>query len=514
MIWRVRTVVIASVLMATTCGLGMTTGPVSGATPVTLFVANAGTDTGACTSPTTPCTTISYALSQDGGGGVTIDVSGTIRDNVDVTPAASPFAGQVTRQAVGGSPAVIDGGAAGIVFAIQPMASVVLDHLRIENGSGGAVGGGIEVFGDGGVTVEDSSITGNLAQNSSYQGDAQGAGIWAYNAEVTISDSTISGNAVIANNNGSGEGGAIYSYGGEMSMTNSTIAANSVTGGTSAYGGAISLDGGSQSQIVASTISGNSVTAPSVIGGALYNTFGTSTTFAGDIMASASGPPAAGECGGGGQLTDAGYNIDDDGTCGLFRNGSTGDSLTIDGSLSPLGGNGGPTQTILPVASSPAAWVIPPNTTVSGISLCSGDDQRGAGFPRPTTGASSCSLGAVEANNLIPQAISFTSTPPPYPQVGGSYVVTANGGGSENPVQFASATTTVCTVTGSDVSVGVGTCNILANQDGSSAYAAAPQVSQSFPVHPSPSVANGTLAAPVVGMTSSTTEPGIGWPTQ
>jgi hypothetical protein len=123
-----------------------------------------------------------------------------------------------------------------------------------------------------------------------------------------------------------------------------------------------------------------------------------SVTLAGDIMASADGAPAGGECAFGG-FTDAGYNIDDDGSCGLSGPGSISDSSTIDGSLGSLAKNGGPTKTILPSPASPAARVIPPGTTVDAITLCSGNDQRGKGFPRPTPGASTCSIGAVEAES-------------------------------------------------------------------------------------------------------------------
>src|ERR1019366_7028253 len=61
--------------------------------------------------------------------------------------------------------------------------------------------------------------------------------------------------------------------------------------------------------------------------------------------------------------------------------------------------------------------------------------------------------------------------------------VSATGGGSGNPVTFTSATTGVCTVSGSTVTfVGVGTCTINANQAGNASYSAASQVQQSFSV--------------------------------
>ena len=84
----------------------------------------------------------------------------------------------------------------------------------------------------------------------------------------------------------------------------------------------------------------------------------------------------------------------------------------------------------------------------------------------------------------IPQTVTFTSTAPISAAPGGpTYTATATGGGSGNPVTFASATTSVCTVSTATVSfVGGGTCIITANQAGNTTYAYAPQVQQSFTV--------------------------------
>ena len=82
------------------------------------------------------------------------------------------------------------------------------------------------------------------------------------------------------------------------------------------------------------------------------------------------------------------------------------------------------------------------------------------------------------------QAIAFTSRAPTTAAVGGpSYAVAATGGGSGNPVTFSSATSGVCTVSGSTVSfVGTGTCTLDANQAGNANYTAAPTATQSFTV--------------------------------
>ncbi len=80
------------------------------------------------------------------------------------------------------------------------------------------------------------------------------------------------------------------------------------------------------------------------------------------------------------------------------------------------------------------------------------------------------------------QAISFGS-------LGGKtfgdapFTVSATGGGSGNPVTFSSTTTSVCTVSGTTVTIaGGGTCTVDADQAGDSNYNAAPQETQGFTV--------------------------------
>ncbi|MEO8100969.1 MAG: fibronectin type III domain-containing protein [Betaproteobacteria bacterium] len=72
--------------------------------------------------------------------------------------------------------------------------------------------------------------------------------------------------------------------------------------------------------------------------------------------------------------------------------------------------------------------------------------------------------------------------------------LTATGGGSGNPVVFTSITTTVCTVSGSNVTmIGLGTCTIAANQAGNASYLAATQVLQSF------GIVGSVPGAPIIG---------------
>jgi hypothetical protein len=86
---------------------------------------------------------------------------------------------------------------------------------------------------------------------------------------------------------------------------------------------------------------------------------------------------------------------------------------------------------------------------------------------------------------LIPQAISFTSSPPSAEVVGDTYVVTASGGRSGNPVIFSidPGSGPVCSISGSTVTFSnAGSCVIDANQAGNANYQAAPQVQQTVTV--------------------------------
>ena len=89
----------------------------------------------------------------------------------------------------------------------------------------------------------------------------------------------------------------------------------------------------------------------------------------------------------------------------------------------------------------------------------------------------------ITTGSTTPQAIGGFSpaTPVVYaPAPGNTFTLTANGGGSGNPVIFASSTTGVCTAGGTNGSTvtiqTAGTCTLTANQAGNSAYTSAPQV--------------------------------------
>lgn len=89
-----------------------------------------------------------------------------------------------------------------------------------------------------------------------------------------------------------------------------------------------------------------------------------------------------------------------------------------------------------------------------------------------------------------PQSIAFSSVAPTAATVGGAtYSVSANGGGSGNPVTFSidPSAASVCSLAGVTVSfTAAGTCVINADQAGDAGYADAPQAQQSLGVAAAP----------------------------
>jgi hypothetical protein len=88
----------------------------------------------------------------------------------------------------------------------------------------------------------------------------------------------------------------------------------------------------------------------------------------------------------------------------------------------------------------------------------------------------------------ISQTIIFTSVPPTRVFLDDTYMVTATGGGSGNPVTFTidPASAAVCSISGATVTFNEGgaTCTIDANQAGDARYQAALQAQQMVTVSP------------------------------
>jgi hypothetical protein len=153
----------------------------------------------------------------------------------------------------------------------------------------------------------------------------------------------------------------------------------------------------------------------------------------------------------------------------------------------PASANNGSNFTVAAAASSGLAVVY------SSSGVCSNS---GATYTM-TSGSGTCSVIASQAGNgnytaaspvtesvtatgLLSQTITFTTPAPATAKSGDSFTVAAAGGGSGNPVTFTVGAGSVCTLSGSTYTMtsNTGFCSVVANQAGNSAYAAAPQVTE------------------------------------
>jgi hypothetical protein len=302
------------------------------AAATTLYVSQGGLDSGTCTSAS-PCATVSYALTK-APSGATIKVSGTIDDHLTIQ---SPVTITTWPGGPARSPAVLDGTGSGTVVTVFTAGGVTLHDLTIENGSLGIIN---EVGG----------------------------------AALTLSDSTVSGNA--------GENGGIVNFQGTMTIIDSTVARNSDDIGR---GGGIYNTG--TMTVIASTISGNT-------GGGIYSGQGVTATLGATIVAGNTG----GNCVAydAGSLSSAGYNLTNDANGQACSFTAATDRVNKNPLLGHLASNGGPTKTLLPGANSPANdWIASsPPTTLRGVAVCPGTDQRGVA--RPARDETRCTIGAVE----------------------------------------------------------------------------------------------------------------------
>ena len=115
--------------------------------------------------------------------------------------------------------------------------------------------------------------------------------------------------------------------------------------------------------------------------------------------------------------------------------------------------------------------------------LTNGDSYTFTVVATNTNGNSAASAASAAVVPIASQTITFTSGNAG--SVGTAYTVTANGGASTSPVLFTidHASTANCTLAGSAASfTSVGVCMVDANQAGSAAFSAAPQVQMSITV--------------------------------
>jgi hypothetical protein len=299
-----------------------------------------------CAVPSGTYTTIQSAINDSSC--TEIDVAaGTYNEHLFITRT-------VTIQGDTASPTVIDyTGYSGSVIEGNGL-TITLNHLTLTGGSQIGGGGGLRAVGTSTITLNMNycTVSGNTATvpDPANQFGALGGGIFLSSATLNLFNSTVAGNTAQAGTT-PGVGGGIYANLSTVNIVSSTIADNVAEGGGTTSGGGIF------SHV-------------------------TSATLADTIVAGNTG----GNCSG--TMTDNGYNMSDDATCGFSAGTSQNSVATLN--LGALASNGGPTQTIALGAASAAIDQIPDGTSGCGTTVP--DDQRGVA--RPQNGM--CDIGAFE----------------------------------------------------------------------------------------------------------------------
>jgi hypothetical protein len=475
--------------------------------------------------------TLRYAISQ---ANASSDATNTINFNLPSGPQTIVLtqgalvlsnSHPTTILGTGANQLFISGNHTTTVFSISSGATVALDNLTIENGSGFEGGG---IYNSGNLSINDSTLADNTANsyggaiynynatasinNSILNGNTasySGGGIYNYNATATITNSTLS------NNRAGFYGGGIYNYdNATATISNSTLAYNAanimggggiyntflgtvhvnnstLVGNTGSYGGGIYNNSQGTLTVNDSTLADNTANN---YGGGIYNS-GTSATLGNSILA---GNIAGNDPDVVGPFDSLGHNL-----IGIV-NGGSGFNDDLVGSLaSPLNpmlgslaNNGGPTQTMALLLGSPAidagSDALVPIDPSTGQPYAT--DQRGSGYFRIS--GPSVDIGAYEYPQQSPQTITFNPLPNEiYGDADFALTATASSG---LPVSY-SATGNATVHQDNHGNwfahlAGVGTATITASQAGNSNYFAAPNNSESFtiaqatPTVPTPNV--------------------------
>jgi hypothetical protein len=405
----------------------------------------------------------------------------TLRQTIDIDKNLNIDGPGASAMVVSGNGAVQD-------FCLCNRALIVdvtIAGLTIEDGQAGTdpgVGGGISNGGD--LTLTGATITSNAAY-----GD--GGGIFnTWGASLTMVDCTVSDNvsywddgggiendggtasimdSTVSNNWAGGAGGGIANdnaafgaaYGATLTIANSTVSNNYAD-----WGGGVSNDSFSSLAMTHVTDTGNKAWSA---GGGLYTSV--SATVNASIVADNSvtgySSQSDADCYLNGTTIEGLFDLETANSCGFSIN-LNGSPLGID--PSGLQSNGGPTPTI---ALEPTSVAV---RFVDDAASCSTPDQRGVARPTP------CDIGAYEYTlSDLSQTVTFTP-PPSDPAVRGSYNVTATAS-SGLPVTLSDTNSSVCSLTGTEVTfVSAGSCGIAARQGGNAYYVPTIWVLQQFQV--------------------------------
>ncbi len=277
----------------------------------------------------------------------------TYDDSGSVTVLSSTLSGNSANDAT-------DGGYGGAIFAYDQPINVSGSTMDHNTASGPDSGGGAMYLEEGG-DVSNTAVTNNTAGNTD---GAFGGGIYVEDSALVLTTSTVAGNSANL-------GGGLY-LDDNLQAQNSTIANNS-TSGTADQGGAIFDDAAVNLSFV--TVNGNT----SSDGSAIFNDDADGGVIGSSIVQASCDALAGSEA-----INSGGHNVLGDSSC--VTPTSSDQAGVSNFRLTGLGNNGGPTQTMLPLPSSPAVG--------AGGTACPPTDQRGVNRPQ----GAACDSGAVEIN--------------------------------------------------------------------------------------------------------------------
>ena len=282
--------------------------------------------------------------------------------NGDLTIINTAFDGNAATGS-GGNPG--DGGCGGAIYMDGADELASLCGVSITGNTAGAIGGGVfRVSNDdtGSFAMDRTTVDSNVVTDA-VGGNA--GGLYLQGLALSVTDSAITRNAATYN-------GGIWIHTSTLEMTNTTIAENVATGSN---GGGLWLSPPVTGTILNCTIAGNGAPADGMGGGAEFGAGDvTGLALKNTIVANNTSATWAPGCSA--PLDDGGGDLE-------WPEGQacSASPLVADPLLGALGDNGGPTETMLPDAASPA----------KGLGTgCPAADQRGE--PR----ADPCTAGAVE----------------------------------------------------------------------------------------------------------------------
>ena len=357
-----------------------------------------------------------------GGNGAGMYVDGTLTmEGTVVTGNASSGEGggvyvtgsaTITGSTISNNTATLGGG------GVRGKSDAVITNSTIDGNTAGGTGGGVNA--DGSVTITGSTISGNIASG------AGAGGVFGY-GDLTVATSTIENNMATA-----GNGGGLYveTSGGTISITSSTLSGNSagynggamhlggsngtvlianstITGNSGSVGGGLDFAASNTVTLAQDTIVGNSAssTIPLYSGGGIHfgDPLGT-ISLSGTIVSGNTAAAGPADIGFGSPASTSGSITATNSLLGTIDSrltvGGSANVMSTDPGVSALADNGGPTRTMLLLATSAALDAGPvPVATFPGNEF----DQRGAGFPRVL--GTKADIGAVEGTGTpVPPA--------------------------------------------------------------------------------------------------------------